>query len=59
MIDGLLNYSRIGKSGNLEIVDIRHLINEIEADLSVLIKQKSVTIVANDLASINQGERKK
>jgi len=53
MIDGLLSYSRIGKSENFKTVDIRHLINEIQTDLSVLIKQKSVTIVANDLASIN------
>jgi len=53
MIDGLLSYSRIGKSGNLKTVNIRNLINEIETDLGELIKQNSVTIQTDNLCAVN------
>jgi len=53
MIDGMLNYSRIGKSGDHQIVDLNALIIEIKIDLAELIKQKNVTIRASNLASIN------
>jgi len=53
MIDGMLNYSRIGKSGDPETVDINSLIGEIKVDLAELIKEKNVIIEASDLPTIN------
>jgi len=52
MIDGLLNYSRLGKSSDYQVVNINHLISDIETDLGELIKQQNVTIQANNLPAI-------
>lgn len=52
MIDGLLNYSRIGKSGDFQVVDMNILLSEVKKDLEVLIKQKNVIIKGYKLPEI-------
>jgi len=53
MIDGMLKYSRIGKSSDPKMVDMTSLISEIKTDLGELIKQNNATIRINNLTSIN------
>ncbi len=53
MIDGLLTYSRIGRSSKKEITDISSLILEIKADLSGVIKEKGAAIHFEKLPIIN------
>lgn len=52
MINGLLSYSKIGKSGNYKTVNINSLITEIETDLSELINRLNVTILTLNLPVI-------
>jgi len=52
MIDGLFNYSRIGKSGNFELIHINQLVREIEQELKELILEKKAVIKKNDLPAI-------
>lgn len=52
MIDGLLSYSRIGKSSNFAIIDINNLLTELNDDLSHLIQINKVTLKVSELPSI-------
>jgi len=49
MINGLLNYSRIGKSNDFQRLDLNYLLSEVTKDLGLLIKEKKVSIKYNDL----------
>jgi len=52
MIDGLLQYSKIGKSGNFKLTPINQLVHEIELDLKELIHEKKAVIQKSDLPAI-------
>ncbi len=52
MIDGLLNYSQIGKSRNFQNLDLNHLFTEVTTDLGMLIKEKGATIRTGDLPTV-------
>ncbi|MFK7795920.1 MAG: ATP-binding protein [Aureispira sp.] len=52
MIDGLLSYSRIGKSSDFEIIRINNLLTELTDDLSHLIQINKVTLKVPELPSI-------
>jgi len=52
MIDGLLQYSKIGKSGNFERINLNQLVQEIELDLKELILEKKAVIQKSDLPTI-------
>ncbi len=52
MINGLLSYSKIGKSGNYQMVDLNNLILEIETDLHQLINQVNASLQINHLPCI-------
>jgi len=53
MINGLLSYSKIGKSDNYQTVDVNRLIIETKTDLGELIKQKNAIIKTSNLPIIN------
>jgi len=53
MIDDFLAYSRIGKSGNYEKVDINNIISGIETDFGKIIEDSNATIKANNLPAIS------
>lgn len=53
MIDGLLNFSRIGKSSRLEKVDTLKVIQELEKDLSLRIQQTDTQINVGSLPVVN------
>ena len=53
MIDGILNYSRIGKSTEIQNVDINTIIEELKNDLSLLINKKAAIISYSNLPKIN------
>jgi len=53
LIDGLLSYSRLGKSSDYQMVNIHHLIIEIKTELNQLIKLQNVTIQVHNLPIIN------
>ncbi|MBC7829265.1 MAG: PAS domain-containing protein [Chitinophagaceae bacterium] len=53
MIEGVLNYSMISSSEqNIQPVDLNEVIQDIEADLELLIKEKSAIIYYKDLPTI-------
>jgi signal transduction histidine kinase len=52
MINGLLNYSRIGKSKDFEIIGINNLLVELQEDLNHLIHANKVTLKVPDLPHI-------
>ncbi len=52
MIDGILNYSRIGKSSEVEKIEVNVLLYELKKDLSSLIQTKQATIVYERLPTI-------
>jgi len=52
MIDGLLRYSKIGKSGNFKLTHVNQLVHEIELDLKELIHEKKAVITKSDLPAI-------
>ncbi len=52
MIQGLLNYSRIGKSNQAQKLDLDHLFKEVLNDLEVLIKEEKAVIHYHDLPTI-------
>ncbi|MFK7795921.1 MAG: ATP-binding protein [Aureispira sp.] len=52
MIDGLLNYSRIGKSGAFEHTNLHYLLDSLQEDLSYLIQDNKATINLKPLPTI-------
>lgn len=52
MIDGLLNYARIGKSSDFEITAINNLLTELQRDLNYLLKANNVRLKVPDLPSV-------
>lgn len=52
MIDGLLNYARIGKSGDFQTIDVHHLLAELQQDLDRLIRAKEATITSTALPTV-------
>ena len=52
MIDGILNYSRIGKSSEIEKIELNVLLYELKKDLSLLIEKKQATISYDRLPTI-------
>jgi signal transduction histidine kinase len=52
MIDGLLNYSRIGKLSALESVNINHLLHSLQEDLSYLIRDNRAIINLESLPTL-------
>lgn len=53
LITGLLNYSRLGKSGVKADVFLNELITNIKEDLSVRINERGVVITQDDLPEVN------
>ncbi|RMB59183.1 hypothetical protein EAX61_08990 [Dokdonia sinensis] len=53
LITGLLNYSRLGKSGVKADVFLNELITNIKEDLSVRINERGVVITQDDLPKVN------
>ena len=49
LINGLLQYSRIGRSGELTEVDLNVVINEIREDFDVRIQERKVVLTTGDL----------
>lgn len=56
LINGLLQYSRIGKSGDIETVDLNEVLDEIKQDLSQRISETNAEIVSEVLPTL-QGYR--
>lgn len=52
MIDGILSYSRIGKSSELEQIELNVLLYELKNDISLLIDKKQAIISYNRLPTI-------
>ncbi|WP_338765049.1 CHASE3 domain-containing protein [Bernardetia sp. ABR2-2B] len=52
MIDGILNYSRIGKSSEVEEIELNALLYNLQKDLSLLIEKKQATISFDKLPII-------
>ncbi|WP_291728352.1 sensor histidine kinase [Bernardetia sp.] len=52
MIDGILNYSRIGKSARIEEIEIEEIIKELKNDLALLIDKKQATIDFQNLPKL-------
>ena len=52
MIEGILNYSRIGKSSEVEDIELNMLLSDLQQDLSLLIEKKQATISYDDLPTI-------
>ncbi len=52
MIDGLLTYSRIGQSGKIEYKDINELIQNIQIDLTEVIKEKKAIVKSKKLPKL-------
>ncbi len=52
LIQGLLSYSRLGKSDKASQVDLNDLIDELRADLNFLISQTGGTITSDNLPTI-------
>ncbi|WP_338791609.1 CHASE3 domain-containing protein [Bernardetia sp. MNP-M8] len=52
MIDGILNYSRIGKSSEIEKIELNVLLYDLKKDLSLLIEKKQATISYDRLPTI-------
>jgi len=54
MIDGILNYSRIGKSSEIEQIELNVLLYELQNDISLLIERKQA-IISYDRLPIIEG----
>ena len=52
LIKDLLNFSKVGKNGKLELVDCNKLINLVQDDLVASIKENNVIIKVNKLPSV-------
>ncbi len=52
LIKDLLDYSRLGRQKNLEVIDCNKLLQEVRADLQILIENTSATIVSGALPTI-------
>jgi len=52
MIDSLLLYSKIGKSGDFQVTNINHLLDDLETDLQQQIQEKRATIKRGELPTI-------
>ncbi|WP_432412067.1 sensor histidine kinase [Rasiella sp. SM2506] len=52
LINGLLQYSRIGRSGELEPVDLNAIVAEIEKDLAQKISDTEASIFVNKLPTV-------
>ncbi len=53
LINGLLQYSRIGKSGALEPVDLNEIIEEIRRDFVQRIEETDAEITSDELPTLN------
>lgn len=53
MIDGVLKYSSIrGTAQDIEKIDLNEVFENVQSDLEVLIKQKSASVIVDDLPEI-------
>lgn len=52
LISGLLSYSRLGTSGELEEIDLNKTLNRIKEDLSAVIEEREINIRYNNLPKI-------
>lgn len=52
LINGLLQYSRIGRSGELEAVDLNAIVAEIQKDLSQKISDTEASLIVNKLPTV-------
>jgi signal transduction histidine kinase len=53
LLDSLLEYSQIGKGKAISIFSVKELVQELEKDLSQLIKESNATLNYNGLPQIN------
>lgn len=52
LIKGLLSYSRIGTSGDMESVDLNKTLKKIKADFEYIIDEQSIVIESDDLPTV-------
>ena len=52
LISGLLSFSRIGTSGEMEQIDLNATLSKIQDDLSILIEERNITFEIDSLPTI-------
>lgn len=52
LISGLLSFSRLGTSGQVQRIDLNEIISKIKEDLSAVVEERSVTIESDFLPTI-------